>query len=265
MIHVGGDHLRPVITRGLRQHLGAAGASGELRLEVRNIAVGVARRPFTRTEQVADFGLAEMTLVDHQLIVDQHAFLVDRAAVGRHRSGSDPTDVGMMASRGDKGGGVGAFLAVEHRNDHRDVGQMRTAAVGIVQHISVAALDPAPVPSLTARVDDRADALTHRTQVNRNVRRVGDQRAVAVEDRAGEIEPLLDVHAGRGRLQRDAHLLGDGHEQIVENLEPDRIDVGADRPGAIERHGAGEDQRAVTGALGPPPGLDDGGRRCVED
>ena len=54
------------------------------------------------------------------------------------------------------------------------------------------------------------------------MRRVGDQRAVGVEHRAGEIEPLLDVDAGRGRLQRDAHFLGDGHEQVVENLEPDR-------------------------------------------
>ena len=66
-----------------------------------------------------------------------------------------------------------------------------------------------------------------------------------VEQRAGEIEPLLDVDRGRGRLQRDAHLLGDRHEQVVEDLEPDRVDVGADRVGAVERDGAGQDQRAV--------------------
>ena len=97
------------------------------------------------------------------------------------------------------------------------------------------------------------------------MRRIGDQRAVRVEDRAGEIEPLLDVDAGRGRLERDAHFLGDGHEQIVEDLEPDGIDVGADRLGAVERNGAGEDQRAVARALGAPAGLDDDGRGRIED
>ena len=63
-----------------------------------------------RGEQRAHLGLAEMALVDQQLIVDQHAFFVDRAAVGRHRSRRDPADVGMVPARGDEGGrrGVGS-------------------------------------------------------------------------------------------------------------------------------------------------------------
>jgi hypothetical protein len=40
----------------------------------------------------------------------------------------------------------------------------------------------------------------------------------AVENRAGEIEPLLDVHRGGGFLQRLAHLLGDRHEEVVEHF-----------------------------------------------
>ena len=56
-----------------------------------------------------------------------------------------------------------------------------------------------------------------------------------VEDRAGEVEPLLDVH-GIGRvLQRHAHLLGDRHEQIVEDLEHHRIGFCADRGGLDQR------------------------------
>ena len=95
-------------------------------------------------EQRAHLGLAEMALVDQQLIVDQHAFVVDRAAVGRHRSRRDPADVGMVAARRDEGRRLG-LVAVEDRHDHRDVGQMRAAAIGIVQHIGVAAPDAAPV------------------------------------------------------------------------------------------------------------------------
>ena len=205
-----------------------------------------------------------MALVDEQDIVDQHAFLVDAAAVGRHRSRRDPADIGMMPARRDEGRWL-CVVAIEDRHDHRDVRQMRAAAIRIVEHIGVAAPDAAPVPRLAARLDDPADALAHRAQMHRDMRRVGDQRALGVEDRAGEIEPLLDVDARRRRLQRDAHLLGDRHEQVVEDLEPDRVDVGADRLAALERHGAGEDQRAVARALGAPARLDDDGRSRIED
>ena len=92
----------------------------------------------------AHFRLAEMAFVDQQLIVDQHALLLDRPAVGRHRSGRDPADIGMMAARRDEGRGLG-LVAVEDRHDHGDVGQVGAAAIGIVQHIGVAAADAAPV------------------------------------------------------------------------------------------------------------------------
>ncbi len=62
-----------------------------------------------------------------------------------------------------------------------------------------------------------------------HMRRVGDELPLPVEHGAGEIEPLLDVD-GVGRvLQRHTHLLGDRHEQVVEDLQHDRVGVGADR------------------------------------
>ena len=72
--------------------------------------------------------------------------------------------------------------------------------------------------------DDRLDRAVHRAQMHRHVRRVGDEAALGVEHRAGEIEPLLDVDGIGGVLQRHAHLLGDRHEEIVEDLQhaPDR-------------------------------------------
>ena len=51
---------------------------------------------------------------------------------------------------------------------------------------------------------------------------------VAIEHGAGEIEPLLDVHRLRGVAQRFAHLLGDGHEQVVEHLEQHGVGGGAE-------------------------------------
>ena len=88
--------------------------------------------------------LAEAAGIDQQDIVDQHAFLVDDAAVGRHRSRRDPADIGMVAARRDKPGGRGIAVD-EHRHDHGDVGQMGAAAIGRVEHIDVARLHAAPV------------------------------------------------------------------------------------------------------------------------
>ena len=101
---------------------------------------------------------------------------------------------------------------------------MRAAVVRRVQHEHVAAAHRA-----AAAVDDRLHALAHRAQVHRHVRRVGDQVALGVEQRAREIEPLLDVDRVRGVGERHAHLLGDRHEQVVEDFEQHRVGGRADR------------------------------------
>ena len=61
-------------------------------------------------------------------------------------------------------------------------------------------------------------------------------------------------------LERDAHLLRDGHEQVVEDFEPDRIGVGADRLFAVERRGPRSNpaSRLMRAAL--PAGFHDNGR-----
>ena len=101
--------------------------------------------------------------------------------------------------------------------------------------------------------------------MHRHVRRVGDQAAVAVEDRAGEVEPLLDVDRIGGVLQRHAHLLGDRHEEVVEHFEHHRIGVGADR--ALLRRAARRASARVVlrRDLGPPAGLDDDGLVRLDD
>ncbi len=94
--------------------------------------------------------------------------------------------------------------------------------------------------------------------MHRHVRRVGDQRAVAVEHRAGEVEPLLDVDRIGGVLQRHAHLLGDRHEQIVEHFEHHRIGAGCRWRGARASFSRPpQHQMILRGELGPPAVLDD--------
>ena len=81
--------------------------------------------------------------------------------------------------------------------------------------------------------------------MHRHVRRVGDERAVRREHRAGEVEPLLDVDRIGGVLQRHPHLLGNRHEQVVEHFKHHRVGIGADGVAAGKRLDA---RRAADGS-----------------
>ena len=91
------------------------------------------------------------------------------------------------------------------------------------------------------------------------MRRVGDKLALGVEQRAGKIQPLLDVDRIGGRLQPQAHLLRYRHVQVVEHLQHHRIDRGADGDARRARLDAFEHQMIECSDLGLPAGLDHGG------
>ena len=87
-----------------------------------------------------------------------------------------------------------------------------------------------------------------------------------VEQRAGEVEPLLDVDRIGGVLQRHAHLLGDRHEEVVEHLEHHRVERGADRGLRARAARRGCSIRWSRGVqLGAPARLDHDGRGRLDD
>ena len=106
---------------------------------------------------------------------------------------------------------------------------MRAAVIGIIHNIGIAAPNAARTAQTVAGAvfDHAPDARAHAAEMHRNMRRIGDQRSGSIEQRAREIEPFLDVHRTGGGFQHHAHFLGNGHEQIVEDGEPNRINIGS--------------------------------------
>ena len=94
--------------------------------------------------------------------------------------------------------------------------------------------------------------------MHRQMRRVSDQLALRIEQRAGEIQALLDVDRVGGILQPQAHLLGDRHEQVVEHFEHHRIDTGADGGAVRARLDAREHQVIERRHIRLPAGLNHG-------
>ena len=97
-----------------------------------------------------------------------------------------------------------------------------------------------------------------------DVRCVGHESACCIEHGAREVEALPNVdRRGRG-LQGETHLLGHGHEAVVEDLKQDRISVRADSARGLGGR-AGKQQVALRRDLRAPPIVDKGGRPGFED
>ena len=88
------------------------------------------------------------------------------------------------------------------------------------------------------------------------MRRVGNQMARRIEQRAAEVEPLLDVHRIRRVLQLQPHLLGDVHEEVVEELQQHGVGRSAHRAMHGARRTAVEQQVVKVGQLRLPAGFD---------
>src|SRR6185295_15971573 len=80
-----------------------------------------------------------------------------------------------------------------------------------------------------------------------------------------KVETLLNIDRMGGVLQHDTHLFGDRHEEIVENLEHDRIGAGADRGASGKRRDAPQHDMVAGRDLSAPAGLDDYGLIGLDD
>ena len=248
MAHIGVHDVQPKLVDHLHDLPRAGFVRGDLSGEVGHVLLEIPDRVFARGQERACLRLPERPAVDHQEVVDQHAFLLDVAAVRRGRSRRLAADIGVMAPRGDI---EYRLAALEHWRDDRDVRQVRAAVERRVQDEDVAFLHARVQP------DHRADGFGHGAEMHRHMRRVRHQAAIRGEQGAGEIQTLLDVHAVGGVGERRAHLLGDVHEEVVEDLQHHRIRIRPQRFGPVHRDGAGQDQVPVFIQFGAPAGFDD--------
>ncbi len=189
----------------------ADGVCRELRLK---IADALGRRAHRR-QNPRHQRLVAHALPIQQRRLDAQAFLVD-VPRQRHRSRRLPADVGVMGAIGGVADelwrGRTGCTGVDRRNN-RDVGKVGPAGIGIVHDRDIA------IGQIADSGSHGGDGRGHGSQVNRNVRRLRQQHAGSVEDRAGKVPPLLDVRRERDTLKRDPHLLGGGFEEIADDLQ----------------------------------------------
>ena len=93
--------------------------------------------------------------------------------------------------------------------------------------------------------------------------RIGNEVAGRIEQGARKIQALLDIDRIGGVLQPQAHLLGDRHVEIVEDLEHHGIGLGPDCDARFSWNDSLEHQVIGRRHFGLPSRFDDGGCICL--
>ena len=118
----------------------------------------------------------------------------------------------------------------ENRTQEGHVIDVRTALIGIVQHIDIARLHAGQ----RILLDDGLGAELHRGQMDRAVGGLREQLALVVINRIGEIDHVRQDRRERGALEDGRHALTRVLEDAAQDLEGDRIDLGLIDDGGID-------------------------------
>ena len=156
---------------------------------------------------------------------DDHALLLERRRVGRHRARDATAHVGVVRPAGGEADQrpIRPRPPGEDRGDDRDVGQVRPAGERVVE-------DPRAA-GLVLLVEHRCDGRGHRAEVHGDVLGLHDHLAARVEDGGRAVAPLLDVRGVRRADEHGAHLLARGAQRAGHHLQLNGVDRAPPSPG----------------------------------
>ena len=210
----------------------AGAAGGDLGGEVAAALVG---RAGVAAEEGDDL-LVDLAGADELERRDDEALLEELGRAGEG-AGGHAADVGVVCAVGDEAdeglaaGGVcpsicgtgrpfdrlranvhPSLRGGEDGGDEGDVVEVGAAEVGVVEGDDVAGVE-------LEALEGGGDGSGHGAEVDGDVGGLRDHVAVWVKEGAGVVLALLDVGGEAGAAKGDAHLLGDGGEEVLEDLE----------------------------------------------
>ena len=110
---------------------------------------------------------------------------------------------------------------MEKRSDEKNVVQVATLPVGVVDHQHVPRLQILAAVFLNRARDQTADG----DQMRRLAEGLRHHPALRIHEGAGIVEPGLDVGGEGGSLNGDRHFLGHLHQSVSNHFEENRIDL----------------------------------------
>ena len=143
--------------------------------------------------------------------------LLDDLSGERHRSRGHPADVGVVGP-GSHIAQEGVTLPVDALNQ-RDIRKMGASAEGVVHHGHI------PRSERPQLRESGFDAHRHGSEMYGHVVPEGYRAPLGIEESTGIVPSFLDVRRKGRPPQGRPHLLGEGGEQVPEDLECDWIEV----------------------------------------
>ena len=187
------------------------GAGGQLRAQVPHHLVRHAHIALEEQEE----GLVRPAALEDAHGRDAQALLVDLGAVRCVGPRDAPAHIRVVADRR----GEGQAHAIDEQGpEDEDVGQVHPALEGVVEREDVALRHVVPVFA-----DDGGECLRDRPEVGWQGQPLRDQPALPVAE-GGRVVHVVLEHRGIGRaVDRQRHLVGDGEQRVLEQLEGDGI------------------------------------------
>ena len=109
---------------------------------------------------------------------------------------------------------AGIQTATKHRRHRRDVWEMGTAVERVIAQQGVARLQREYRAS-SHLLEQITHAVSHGTEVHRNVRCIGDQSTLGIKQRTGEIKPFADIDRTTRQTKALSHLLSNRHKAMA--------------------------------------------------
>ncbi|KAH3670386.1 hypothetical protein OGAPHI_000901 [Ogataea philodendri] len=108
----------------------------------------------------------------------------------------------------------------EHWRNQGNIWQVSSSGNWVIGSKNITFLD-----LISPVLDGVLDTEAHGSQVDWNVRSVGGQVTVFIEQRTREVHSFLDIGGNRNLLQSSSHIFGDEHEPIREHRQQNRINI----------------------------------------
>ena len=96
MLHVGAHDRQPEVRDHFGELVGAFRARGDLRTKVGDVLIDVTSGKASFVQDRANLRVEKAALRDKLDVIEQHTLFVDVRRIGRHRTGGDAADIGMV-------------------------------------------------------------------------------------------------------------------------------------------------------------------------
>lgn len=185
---------------------------GDMRIKVVEVMSKIEKRIGRESKKWGKWLIEECEEIEKIEIVDIEKLMIDIEGKRRNGEGRDKENIGMVEKDWKKEEDLMKWI-VEEGSKEGEVRKVGEEIIGRVDEKEVERID------IIVIEDGGGEGRINRKKMKRNMRRIGEEIEIGIEEREGEIKKIIDIERIGGVLKSKENLLGNGNEEIIENLK----------------------------------------------